>query len=125
MTTLTVKANALLSITDDPPSIPAYLHPVPSGMAVILLREAGNPRFCEHWCVASAYVDEAEEATPLEVEAYLAYHDAEILPFVDDVPEPVSIHDQEIWSECHDDVDDIDFFMEAGIELDFEHDLAA
>lgn len=123
MTTLTIN-NGILSLNDDPPSVPAYLHPVPQGMAAILLRDAGSPRWTEHWCVASAYVDETEEATPLEVEAYNACHDIEMLSVVDDIPEPISIHDQDIWAECQDDVDH-DFYMEAGVELDFDRDLLA
>ncbi len=65
----------------------------------VLTRKRGEPRYVEHVCVASAYWDEAEEATDYETEAYRSNRGVELLD-LNDVPEPINVHDQDIWLEC-------------------------
>lgn len=69
-------------------------------MAMVQTRNVHDVNYVDHFCVASAYWDEAEEASDLEVESYLNKRQIEMLSDVDDTPEPIAVHDQDIWQEC-------------------------
>lgn len=109
MTTMTAKdlTHAVgdpLTRMDFEPSIPRFMEA--AGVCSVLVRNYGDFGWDERWVNTSGFVTEAIEASDIEVERYLSLHDADDLLFVDDLPEPISCHDADLWDSCNEDLND-------------------
>jgi len=102
MTTLTLNQPVTLrNILDDDfePSIPSFMEHS-FGHASILVRHKDDLHFTEQWCEVGGYIHGANSATDVDLEAYNHEHDVAMLETIDELPEPISVHDQDVWLEC-------------------------
>lgn len=99
LTDFYMTTNEIIERTVFCPSIPRYMESSLS-MAAILTRNVGEIFYNEVWCDVGTYCDYADSATDFEMEAYFASHTTNTLDHIDDVPEPINVHDQDVWLAC-------------------------
>ena len=106
MTTLTMKSNMtiaqIISRTTPVPHVPYFMEGTIGGGA-ILVRDINEPFYTEHWLSTNVFIGGFEPANDAVLSAY--FDDVPYIDFGDvaeafsDIPEPISVHDQDVWLE--------------------------
>lgn len=106
MTTLTMKntmtIDQIISRATPSPHFPYFMEGTIGGGA-ILVRNFNEPFYTERWVTTNVFISELEPANDAVMSAY--FDDVPYIDFGDvaeafsDIPEPISIHDQDVWYE--------------------------
>jgi hypothetical protein len=102
--TMTMKVNQNeeyipVFVHDFRPDIPAFLDAKKNAHA-FLFRTKNQRFFEERWVNVTSYIDETNVASDIDLESYGMYHDIDLIESMPDLPEPIAIHDRDIWLEC-------------------------
>lgn len=82
---------------DFEPSIPAFMEA--RGVCAVLVRPKGRLYFDERWVKTGGFVTEAIPASEFQTQMYANYGE-EVFDELADVPEPIAVHDEDVWMEC-------------------------